>query len=153
MSITKAVKIKVVKGSKGQCGERLKLSEDQLTDKERRVLSFLRLCDKSGREASLAQIAASCFASQGKTRSNSWARNSLRRLVRARFVMRTAPGHYAAITVAHVKADPAIKAAFASLLQSAGVAVRGKAPKAPKALQNRKSTKTIKMGNSVKRAA
>jgi hypothetical protein len=87
-------KAKHVKMSYGQCGPALDLTVDELTDKEKAVMAVL------GEEAvSIASLASAAFPQLSPVQANSWVRNSLRRLVRARFVRRVSEGQYATAVV------------------------------------------------------
>lgn len=66
-----------------------------LNEKEARVLTVLRRA--KGKGVALSDLAGSCFPKKGrapKTKGNSWARNSLRKLVREGMVAKAERGTY-----------------------------------------------------------
>lgn len=79
----------------GQSGPTIELSVDGLNAKEAKVFHLLN-GEGAGVRAilTIAEIAETCFKSQGKKRSNSWARNSLRRLVQGGLVEKVERGKY-----------------------------------------------------------
>lgn len=81
------------KPSSGQCGPALKLEAGELNSKEKRVLATLVAANKPMK---LAEIAEVSFKSQGPIKSNSWTRNSMRRLVRSGLIRKTGTGTYTA---------------------------------------------------------
>lgn len=75
-----------LKSKQGQRGEGIRLSASELTDNERRLVAVLA---KPGRPTlTIPELATACKwkRSLGKARGNSRVRNTLRRLVRARWV-------------------------------------------------------------------
>ena len=79
----------------GQSAAPIELSLDGLNAKESKVVSALNGAGSGARPVlSIVEIADRCFKSQGKKRSNSWARNSLRRLVIAGLVEKVERGAY-----------------------------------------------------------
>lgn len=73
----------------GQSGPPLVLVADKVNPKEKAVASVLL---RSGKVLSLAEIAEAAFPKERK--GGSWTRNSLRRLVRGRWVAKAGPGRY-----------------------------------------------------------
>lgn len=65
----------------------------ELNDKEEAVLSLLR---RRGTGLHLEEIGATCFRRQTPDKANSWARNSMRKLVEAQLVVKVGRGIYAA---------------------------------------------------------
>lgn len=80
----------------GQSGPRIEIEVGDLNRKERRVLFLLLGDDDASRETyTLGEMADALWAkSKGPAVANSWVRNSLRRLVRAGYVEKVAPGCY-----------------------------------------------------------
>lgn len=76
----------------GQSGPPIELSLDRLNSKERRVLDTLN--EPPVAPMTIEELAETCFKSQGKKRSNSWVRNSLRRLVQGGLVEKVSRGSY-----------------------------------------------------------
>jgi hypothetical protein len=68
--------------------------ENALNTKERLVLDLLR---RRRTGIHLEEIGSTCFGEQGAARANSWARNSLRRLVASNLVRQTGRGTYVAV--------------------------------------------------------
>lgn len=82
------------KPSSGQSGPKLSLEKGDLNDKEAKVLASIRRA-KNG--ITLSDLAERTFPkSIGKAKGNSWTRNSLRRLIRARLVKKMGRGEYIA---------------------------------------------------------
>jgi hypothetical protein len=79
----------------GQSGPPIELSVGGLNAKEAKVFHLLN-GEGAGVRAilTITEIAETCFKSQGKKRSNSWARNSLRRLVQGGLVEKVERGKY-----------------------------------------------------------
>jgi hypothetical protein len=77
--------------SSGQSGPAVDLLRDRLNDKEIRVVTVL-----SGdlNPVPINALATNCFADQPVTQANSWVRNSLRRLVRGKWVDKVGKGTY-----------------------------------------------------------
>jgi hypothetical protein len=88
-----AAPAKTVEYHGGQNGTELTLKADDLNPNEKKVIGAF---NKDGvRESkTLAAIAASAYPTRKRAQANSWVRNSLRRLVRAKLVERTARGTY-----------------------------------------------------------
>jgi len=86
-------RIKVVKVTPkgGQDAGELDLPRDCLNAKEVKVLEALASVRGS---MTLAELAKAAFPRLAKARGNSWVRNSLRRLVRAAWVVKVEPGVY-----------------------------------------------------------
>ena len=80
----------VDKPTTGQSGPRVKMDLASFNAKERKVLDALA----SKGTLSLAQLADICFSSKSKAQGNSWARNSLRRVVCAGYVRKVTAGTY-----------------------------------------------------------
>lgn len=79
----------------GQSAPPRELALDLLNPKELKVLNALNGAGSGVRPVTtIAELAAACFKSQGKQKSNSWTRNSLRRLVQAGFVEKVRRGKY-----------------------------------------------------------
>lgn len=74
----------------GQSGSRIKLGAEQLNAKETVVYSAIRRS-----RSTLTELAEACWPRKPKAKANSWVRNSLRRLVRARLVREADAGAYA----------------------------------------------------------
>ncbi len=81
------------KTSYGQSGPKLELAKDDLNEKESAVLTTIR---RAKGEISLAEVVERVGFKPAK-KANSWTRNSLRRLVRARLVKKAGRGLYKAI--------------------------------------------------------
>lgn len=124
----KATKKKNAKPISGQSGPKIQLLPlEKMNDKERAVYQAVA----RNKKISLEDIAAKCFANKGK-KSNSWARNSLRRLVRAGLVKKIGRGEYAIGKQAvHAKAEPAKKTSK-SKTKTAKKTKKTKAKAAPK---------------------
>ena len=69
----------------------------ELNAKEQAVLALLR---RRRTQLHLEEIGATCFRNQPAEKANSWARNSLRKLMEHNLVTRTGPGIYAAVNSA-----------------------------------------------------
>lgn len=79
----------------GQSAPPIELSVDGLNSKEAKVFHLLNGEGAGVRTImTIAEIAGTCFKSQSKKRSNSWARNSLRRLVQGGLVEKVERGKY-----------------------------------------------------------
>lgn len=81
--------------STGQSAPPIELSVERLNAKEMRVLEVLH--GNGGKDRPVLRIdalAALCFKAQGEKRSNSWVRNSLRRLIQGGLVEKVNRGHY-----------------------------------------------------------
>jgi hypothetical protein len=65
-----------------------------LNDKEKAVLDLLR---RRRTGLHLEEIGAACFSDQGPLRANSWARNSVRRLVASELIRKMGRGMYIAV--------------------------------------------------------
>jgi hypothetical protein len=76
----------------GQSGPPLELSPAKINGKEKAVLAALSKLTES-ESMSLAELADKCFPGEDK-KSNSWVRNSMRRLVRAGYVAKVDRGTY-----------------------------------------------------------
>jgi len=73
----------------------LELSVDGLNSKELKVFTALNGPGAGVRTImSITELAEGCFKSKGRKQSNSWARNSLRRLVQAGLVEKVDRGQY-----------------------------------------------------------
>lgn len=79
----------------GQSAPTKELSVDGLNAKEAKVFAALN-GEGAGVRAilTITELAESCFKSQGKKRSNSWVRNSLRRLVQGGLAEKVERGKY-----------------------------------------------------------
>jgi len=83
------------KAPKSKSKTKTKLSVSQLNEKEELVLSILNGAGSGIRLIlTIAELAETCFKSQGPKQSNSWVRNSLRRLVQQGLVEKTDRGKY-----------------------------------------------------------
>ena len=79
----------------GQSGPVLELSLEDLNPKERRVLMAINGAGSGKRpEMGIVDLAEACWKSKSKFASNSWTRNSLRRLVRGGMIDKLARGSY-----------------------------------------------------------
>ena len=79
----------------GQSGPPIELSVEGLNSKESKVFYLLNGEGAGVRVIMpIAEIASTCFKSQSKKRSNSWTRNSLRRLVQGGLVEKVERGKY-----------------------------------------------------------
>ena len=90
-----AKKNKKTAPSSGQSGPAMKKELADLNPKEVRVLNFAN-GEGSGKRAelSISDIAEGCWKSKSKAQSNSWVRNSLRRLVRSKLIEKLERGRY-----------------------------------------------------------
>ncbi len=90
----KAAKAAKLKPTTGQSGPRIKsLGWEDMNKKEKLLLGCFDL--KGEREVrSIEQLGKEAFRSQSTVKAYSWARNSLRRLIRARLLEKVAPGSY-----------------------------------------------------------
>lgn len=77
--------------NQAQSGPRIKLLWNKLNKKERRVLTVL---GRANSVTPILDIAKAAFPREEKAIRSSWTRNSLRRLVRARLVLKRVPGKY-----------------------------------------------------------
>jgi hypothetical protein len=75
----------------GQSGPPLELAKAKLNDKEEKVVTVL-LADVN--PVPINALATNCFSDQTSSTANSWVRNSLRRLVRAKWVEKVGKGTY-----------------------------------------------------------
>jgi len=75
----------------GQSGPPLELIRDKLNEKESRVVSVLA---GDANPVPINALATNCFADQPASKANSWVRNSLRRLARAKWVEKVGKGTY-----------------------------------------------------------
>jgi hypothetical protein len=75
------------KPTSGQSGASLELELSDLNPKERRLLLVLN-GEGSGKrvEIGIPELADACWKHKTKFQSNSWTRNSLRRLIRAKLI-------------------------------------------------------------------
>jgi hypothetical protein len=88
----KEKKDKKDKPSSGQSGPPIEdLPYEKLNKKEKKVLDALA---EDSKDMALSDLAKAAFPSSNKAEGNSWARNSLRRPVRAGFVEKSARGEY-----------------------------------------------------------
>lgn len=79
----------------GQSATPIELSVEGLNSKEAKVVEALNGAGTGMRPVlTIVEIAEMCFKSQGKKKSNSWARNSLRRLVVSGIVEKVERGTY-----------------------------------------------------------
>ena len=79
----------------GQSGPPIELSVEGLNAKEAKVFALLNGEGAGVRDIlTITEIAVACFKSQGKKRSNSWTRNSLRRLVQSGLIEKVDRGQY-----------------------------------------------------------
>ena len=79
----------------GQSAPPVELSVGALNTKELKVLATLNASGAGVRPVlTIADLAGMCFKSQGKKKSNSWTRNSLRRLVQSGLVEKVERGKY-----------------------------------------------------------
>ena len=86
-------KLTPTSGQSGPIMKDLKLSD--LNPKERRVLVAMNGEGTGKRvEMGIPDLATSCWKNKSKFQSNSWVRNSLRRLVRAKMIDKLARGAY-----------------------------------------------------------
>lgn len=90
--------------SSGQSGPELELSVQDLNPRELRCVMFLDQSgpfgDASGKrqDFTIEEMAAGAFKSKSKAQGNSWVRNCLRRLVRAKLVDKQDRGVYRVAT-------------------------------------------------------
>jgi hypothetical protein len=75
----------------GQSGPPLELTKDKLNDKEEKVVSVLQA---DANPMPINALATNCFSNQSAKTANSWVRNSLRRLVRGKWVEKIGKGTY-----------------------------------------------------------
>ena len=75
----------------GQSGPPLELVKGKLNKKEDRVVSVLL---EDANPVPINALATNCFSDQTSSMANSWVRNSLRRLVRAKWVEKVGKGTY-----------------------------------------------------------
>ncbi len=75
----------------GQSGPSLDLAKDKLNDKEQKIVATL-LGDAN--PMPINALATTCFSDQTQSKANSWVRNSLRRLVRGKWVEKVGKGTY-----------------------------------------------------------
>jgi predicted transcriptional regulator len=97
-------KVKPTKARSGQSGPKIDvLPWEKMNEKERLVFKTLA----RSKELTLEALAEKCFTKKGARKANSWARNSLRRLVRAGLVKRVDEGTYrlGSKKLQHVKLD------------------------------------------------
>jgi len=88
----------------GQSGPPIELSVSGLNAKEMKVFDVLNGAGAGVRVIlTITEIAETCFKSQGKKRSNSWTRNSLRRLVQGGLVEKVGRGTYRVADVGRKK--------------------------------------------------
>ena len=79
----------------GQSGPPIELSTDSLNAKEGKVFAALNGSGSGVRTImTITGLSEGCFKSQGRRQANSWARNSLRRLVWAGLVEKVDRGKY-----------------------------------------------------------
>lgn len=76
----------------GQSGDKIELAASQLNDNERAVVGALY---EDMNPLSIVALATVAFPSQPPSRASSWARNSLRRLVRGDWIEKMGRGTYA----------------------------------------------------------
>lgn len=75
----------------GQSGKPIDLGRDKLNGKELSVVSVLA---SDANAIPINALAASCFPQETASKANSWVRNSLRRLVRGKWVEKVSRGTY-----------------------------------------------------------
>lgn len=75
----------------GQSGPPLDLSKDKLNDKETKVVAVLQ---DDANPVAINALATTCFSEKSAKVANSWVRNSLRRLVRGKWVEKIGKGTY-----------------------------------------------------------
>lgn len=79
----------------GQSGPSIELSTEGLNAKEGKVFAALNGPGSGVRTIfNITELAEHCFKSQGRRKSNSWTRNSLRRLVQAGLAEKVDRGKY-----------------------------------------------------------
>lgn len=78
----------------GQSGPALKLTYERLNSKEVKLLSWLSSRKGPTTSHTIEALAAEVFTAEKLSRANSWVRNCLRRLVRAKLILKTKPGSY-----------------------------------------------------------
>lgn len=75
----------------GQSGPPLTLVKEKLNSKETKVVASLQ---DDANPVAINGLAAACFSNQSAKTANSWVRNSLRRLVRGKWVEKVGKGTY-----------------------------------------------------------
>jgi hypothetical protein len=91
----KAEKAEKAEPTSGQSAPPKELSVEALNAKEAKIFAALNGEGSGVRSIlTITELAETCFKSQGKKRSNSWARNSLRRLVQCGLIEKVERGKY-----------------------------------------------------------
>lgn len=86
---------KATKASSGQSGPSLDLPVEKISAKEMRVVELLNGSGSGTRTIyTIEEMAGACWKSKSKKQSNSWVRNSLRRLIRSGVVEKVERGKY-----------------------------------------------------------
>jgi outer membrane biosynthesis protein TonB len=87
----KPARKKAAQPTSGQSGPPVDLAKDKLNSKESRVVAVLA---GDANPVPINALATNCFADQASSKANSWVRNSLRRLVRGKWVDKVGKGTY-----------------------------------------------------------
>lgn len=104
----KVAKKKQATPTTGQSGSPIDLVKAKLNDKETKVVSIL---DGDANPVALNVLAAAAFAGQATAQANSWTRNSLRRLVRGKWVQKVGKGTYRMTDLGHSRFNEKASAA------------------------------------------
>jgi hypothetical protein len=94
----KVAKKKHAAPTTGQSGSPLDLVKAKLNDKETKVIEVL---DGDANPVALTVLAAAAFSGLPTVQANSWTRNSLRRLVRGKWVQKVGKGTYRMTDLGH----------------------------------------------------
>jgi len=88
----------------GQSGPPLDLVKAKLNDKEEKVVAVLL---EDANPVPINALATNCFSDKSAGQANSWVRNSLRRLVRAKWAEKVGKGTYRLTSTGKARAEGA----------------------------------------------
>lgn len=94
----KVAKKRSTQPTSGQSGPPLELTKERLNSKEEKIVTYL---SGEANPVTIIALASICFGDQLTSKANSWVRNSLRRLVRAKWVEKVGQGTYRLTEMGH----------------------------------------------------